>query len=114
MKRECFYQLCNLIEEKVGADMFKFEKYLSQLMEENSLVGRMAKANTLASGGYVCGKMKIAVTLRLLAGGSYLDLFLIYDLFDTYPYTILHETVSIWFCNDNIISINGKEYLNDH
>ena len=49
----------------------------------------------------------------MLAGGSYLDLFLIYDIFHSHAFSILHKVVTDWFCNDDIICINGKDYIKD-
>jgi hypothetical protein len=113
MSRDCFGKLCMLIEEKVGEEKFKSECYLRRIASENTTLGRMANANEATTSGFISGEVKLAITLRMLAGGSYLDLFLIYDVFETYAYTILHETVADWICNDEIIPINGKKYLND-
>ena len=113
MSRDCFGKLCNLVEEKVGEDKFKSESYLSRLANEKTALGRMANANEATTSGFISGEVKLAITLRMLEGGSYLDLFLIYDVFETHAYTILHETVADWICNDRIIPINGKKYLND-
>ena len=37
-----------------------------------------AHANT--SGGYVCGEVKLGITLRLMAGGDALDLGALFDI----------------------------------
>jgi hypothetical protein len=113
MNRRMFLGLCNLIESKVGTDEFKSERYLETLADQNSPVGRMSRANDATTSGYISGEVKVAITLRLLGGGSYLDLFLIYNIFQTHAYKIFHETLSNWICNDEIFSINGEEYLND-
>ena len=113
MSRACFAQLCGLIEEKVGEEKFKSECYLRRIASENTTMGRMSNANEATTSGFISGEVKLAITLRMLAGGSYLDLFLIYNVFETHAYKILHETVADWICNDDIISINGKMYLND-
>ena len=51
-----------------------------------------AHKNTFS--GFVSGEVKLAVTLRMLADASYLDLFLIYDICQTYSYAILYEKVN--------------------
>ena len=113
MSRACFSQLCELIEEKVGEDNFKSENYLRRISDERTTLGHIANAHESTTSGFISGEVKLAVTLRMLAGGSYLDLFLIYELFHTYPYKILHETIEHWICNDEVICINGERYLND-
>jgi len=65
MSQECFDHLCHTIIHHVSEKVFKSEKHLRQLD------GKMYRAHQAASGGYVLGKIKGAVTLRMLAGGSY-------------------------------------------
>ena len=113
MNRRTFLNLCNLIESNVGVDEYKSERYLETLENQNSPVGRMSRANAATTSGFVSGEVKLAITLRILAGGSYLDLFVIYNIFQIHAYKIFHHTLSNWICNDEIFSINGEQYLND-
>ena len=113
MKRGTFHKLCHLIESEIGVGQFKSEAYLISMENDNSAHGRMAFANLASTSGFVSGEVKLAITLRMLAGGSYLDIFLIYNIFETHAYKIFHETLSDWICNDNIFSINGEQYLSD-
>ena len=108
MNRRMFLALCNLIESKVGANEFKSERYLETLADQNSPLGRMSRANDSTSSGYVCGEVKVAITLRLLGGGSYLDLFVIYNIFQTHAYRIFHATLSNWIYNDEIFNLYSK------
>jgi hypothetical protein len=41
-------------------------------------------AHEASTGGFVSGEIKLALTLRLLAGGSYLDLSLLYEVGSSY------------------------------
>ena len=77
MSRECFKHLCNRITTIVGEDEFKSDEYLNNLRHSNDPKVRMMKAHEDSIGGFVSGEIKLAVTLRLLAGGSYLDLSLL-------------------------------------
>ena len=113
MPRTCFKKLCLKIEETVGENRFKSEQFLKNLFYEQSREARTYKANMSTTGGYISGEIKVAIALRMLAGGSYLDLFLIYDIFHSHAFSILHEVVTMWFCNDEIICINGKDYIKD-
>ena len=44
----------------------------------------MYDTNMLATGRYVSGKVELAITSRLLAGGNALDLAIIFDIYPTY------------------------------
>lgn len=121
MPRECFDLLCKKIRANVGEDKFKSEEYLEDLT--NSLappdsiatcrLRRLAKANLNDTGGWISGEVKLAITLRMLAGGSYLDLGLIFGTGSTYPYTIFNNVITRWICKDDLVKISGLEYCND-
>lgn len=44
----------------------------------------MFYSNTFTTGGYICGQVKLAITLRLLAGDLYLDIARLYVTGYTY------------------------------
>ena len=73
----------------------------------------MEKAHTDSTGGFISGEIKLALTLRLLAGGSYLDLSLLLEVGFTYSYGIFHHVVSQWISNNNLVNISGEDYLKD-
>ena len=81
MTRNCFKKLCETIIDKVGEKNFKSEAYINTF-----LIGHdsMFDAHLLTSGGYISGEVKLAVTLRLLAGGSCYDLGVIFDITPNY------------------------------
>ena len=66
--------------------MFKSEEYLRELQvtlrPPNSVaeaqMRQLALAHSVSTGGIICGEVKLAITLRMLAGGSYLGLSLIF------------------------------------
>lgn len=117
MSRECFQHLCNRITAIVGEDEFKSEEYLDSIRHSNDPKERhmksLMKAHEDSTGGFVSGEIKLAVTLRLLAGGSYLDLSLLYDIGPSYAYQIFHEVIKDWILNDELVKINGVDYIND-
>ena len=63
--------------------------------------------------GFVSGEVKLALTLRLLAGGSYLDMCLLYEVVSTYAYKIFHFVIQEWILDDRLVKINGVEYMQD-
>ena len=116
MSRDCFDQLCKRIEKNVGQSTFKSEQYLLQLCKgsiDQRKQRKMNHAHGKSTGGFVSGEVKLALTLRLLAGGTYMDLALLYEVGMTYAYEILHEVVYNWINDERLIIINGEDYLND-
>ena len=73
----------------------------------------MYRAHQKSTGGFISGEVKLAMTLRVLAGGSYMDLSLLYETSFSYSYKIFHCVTSKWINNDEFININGEQYLKD-
>jgi hypothetical protein len=116
MDKECFKLLCERITDTVGQHEFKSEQYLDNL--RNGVIGHkyleaMDHAHRKSTGGFISGEIKLALTLRLLAGGSYMDLSLLFETSFSYCYKIFHYVIQNWINNDNFIKINGADYLND-
>jgi hypothetical protein len=117
MSKECFLLLAERIETNVGEETFKSESYLDDLMHSKSpkdiAVIKMMKAHEGSTGGFISGEVKLALTLRILAGGSYLDLALLYEMSSSSAYRIFHDVVQNWILDDRLVKINGTDYLND-
>ena len=113
MSKNCFAYMVSTIEAKVGREKFKSDEFLNSMEKNGSPFHRMAYVHKRTTGGFICGEIKMAITLRMLAGGSYLDLFMLYDVFHTYPYQIMDTVLEEWIGNDAIFPISGKDYLND-
>ena len=63
MNRDCFHKLCEKIISCVGEKAFKSECYIDAFLRNKN---SMFMAHEQCSGGYVCGKIKLAITLRIL------------------------------------------------
>ena len=50
----------------------------------------------------ISGEVKVAITLRVLAGASYLDVAHIFDVSYSSCYDILHKVTEKWFCSDHV------------
>ena len=74
---------------------------------------KMMKAHHVSTGGFVSGEVKLALTLRLLAGGSYLDLSLLYEVSPTNVYDIFHDVIKNWLLDKNLVDISGIDYVTD-
>lgn len=116
MPRECFDMLCKDIERNIGPEKFKSEIFIEGL--ENGTHGsdaqrRMHNAKKADGNGFLSGEIKLAIALRMLAGGSYLDLALIFDIATTSPYEIFHDVLENWICKDYITDFSARTYLSD-
>jgi len=78
MKRESFRKLCDTVRDKIGDDEFKFEQ-----RKENEFYG-----------GQVSGEIKMTMFLRILAGASYLDVYLIYDVHTSKIYKFFDDVAN--------------------
>jgi hypothetical protein len=70
----------------MGEEVFRSESYLNN----NHLVRRGAVKQ---SGGAVCGEVKVAICLRILAGASYLDLMVIFKLSHQSIFRCFYEVI---------------------
>lgn len=116
MERECFHYLCDRIIANVGEGAFKSEEYLYEMKHGYVVEDRQANilhAHEHTTGGFVSGEVKLALTLRLLAGGSYMDLALLFDVGFSTAYEILHKVVKEWILDDRLVKINGVDYCED-
>ncbi len=107
MPRDCFDLLCSRIIKAVGESEFKSETYLEMLEHApgTTMMGRVYCMHKQYYGGLICGEIKLAITLRLMAGGSYLDLAALYVCGYTYVYSIFHYVTERWICNEKVIAI---------
>ena len=110
MPRDCFDNLCQAIIAAVGEREFCSELYINAFLREKD---NMYIAHEKTSGGYISGEIKLAITLRLLAGGDSYDLGVIFDISSRTCERILYEVLENWIINTKIGEINIEDYLND-
>ncbi len=121
MSRECFDMLCTKIKSNVGEGAFKSEQYLSELLSTlapaNSVAKRqmrgIAWGHYMYIGDIICGEVKLAITLCNLAGGSYLDIGIMFGTGSTHPYAIFRHNILNWICNDRLVNVSGIDYCKD-
>ena len=80
MTEDAFDTLCREICEKIGAEVFLPEDPHAKALDR-----------TVPP---IVGEVKVAITLRMLAGGSYLDLIPLFDVSQGYLYKTFHKVVS--------------------
>ena len=105
MDSNCFKLLCEKIEDVVGKENFLSEEFLELL--ETSHVHKKLKimnnAHKHSTGGFISGEIRLAITLRLMAGASYLDLGLLY----VRGYSSIYRIRHVMF-----VCLKRKKYLN--
>ena len=117
MPRGCFDQLCETMKNDVGEKAFKSEKYWEDLktgLVRIPIERKMYIAHSKNGSEYLCGEVKVAFTLRMLAGGSYLlDLFLIFNVYTTSTHPVLKKhVVKKQINSDAVADINGTSRWN--
>ena len=82
MPKEVFDELCRRTTKAIGKEVFRSEEYLFETESHHS------DAKTVPS---IPGEIKMAVCLRMMAGGSYLDLVPLFGVSTLYLYTVFTQ-----------------------
>ena len=78
-----------------------------------SYPGHIQNAQVATSGDFVSGKVKLAITIRLIAGGDSYDLGAIFDLAHGSCLRIMYEVINKWIIGANIGNVDMDAYLAD-
>ena len=116
MSRDCFDLLCCAIISRVGEKQFKSESYLDSFLRDESIKNKssmMHNAHMHTSGGFISGEVKLAIALRMLAGGSAMDISVIFDVSESHCKTVFIKVLHDWIVKVNIGSIDIESYLKD-
>ena len=98
MSLPAFTLLCRSIEKKIGHDKFRPEKP-EEVISDISDTDFTPEESIKSKIPIICGKIKVAIGLRMLAGGSYLDLVPLFDVSTSHIYNMLHKFVDwVLFC----------------
>jgi hypothetical protein len=92
MTLDAFTILCKRICTKVGEERFRSEAFIAeqeQRLEQQRLEDVERKIPPIA------GEIKVAISIRMLAGGSYLDLVPLFDVSKSHLYNIF-DTFIAW------------------
>ena len=115
MYRLCFKKLCDALEQDVGEVEFMSEHFINTLPHTCLHKKRkmMHVAQDQSTGGFVSGEIKLAITLRLLEGASYLDLMLLHTCGHSSMCRIFHHVITNWTCRDEVFKIDCYNNLTD-
>ena len=118
MSKELFQQFIDDVSTAVGADEFKSEEYLQNIIDGSTSFPNPANNIVLAhyysTGGFVSGEIKLTITMRILGGGSYLDCALYFEVSFNHAHKIFHEVINNWIRHPSFYPINGIEYCRNN
>ena len=110
MTPECFRLLCCRITASIGESNFKSEAYIDAFLIREGIVhdrlSIIARAHIASSGGFISGKVKTGITLRMLAGGSALDIAILFHV-----QKIFLSVLNDWVICSNLGNIYVESYL---
>ncbi len=114
MSKGLFQRSCDEIEVVVGEGKFKSEEFLNELMNsDDTRRSRMLIANEHTTGGFISGEVKLATALRVLGGGSPLDMAILFDTSFATAYKMFHHVVANWLSHELFCPIDGIEYCSN-
>ncbi len=120
MSKALFQKLCDKIEGIVGPAVFKSEDYLDEILshqlpysDHNHQRTNILLAHEHSTGGFISGEVKVAITLCILGGGSYLDLALLFESSFNQTHKIFRYVVHDWLVHDSFYPIDGVDYWRD-
>ena len=88
MSHHCFHFLCQQIISKAGKSNYKFESFIDTFLKGKD---HRYDAHCESTGDYVASKVKLAIAVRLLAGGDAYGLSVIFDAHFDYVNMILSD-----------------------
>ena len=114
MSKVSFQLLADKIEDIIGPDNFKSERYLNNAIQGHGDGSRnIIVAHQQSTGGMLSGEMKLALSLHVLGGGTYMDLALIFDISFNHAHKIVTHVISTWLVHKDFRPINGIEFCWD-
>jgi len=115
MSKEIFKLLCQQIEDIVGVEKFMSEEYLKTILSSphTEQSNNIYFAHAKSTGGVIAGEVKIASTLRILGGATYMDMALIFDTSFNHMHKIFRHVILNWLSHPSFYNINGIEYCSD-
>ncbi len=116
MSKCLFGILCRRIEDIIGAEKFMSEEYLNALLSSSRAdqSSNIFFAHAKSTGGVLAGEVRLASTLRVLGGCSYMDMAIIFDFSFNHMHKIFRHVINKWLCHPSFYKISGIEYCSDN
>ena len=87
------HDLCSHVEASVGKSTFRSEITFFQDSRNQDFLNSVPAKGMQHVGGMLVGELKLAILLRLLAGGCYLDMVGMFFVSERSVFNVFHETV---------------------
>lgn len=119
MTRDCFKKLCERIIKNIGERNFKSQAYIDNVLDVpidyaiNRMETSMYQAHSKTSSGYISGEIKLAITIRMLAGGDPYDLGVLFDISDKWCRQMFTYVLKNWIVDINLGEMDITSYLTD-
>ena len=114
MSKGLFRLLCDEIVGLIGIGEFKSEEFLNEMMDsDDPRCRRMMVANEATTGGFICGEIKLATTIRILGGCSPMAMAIMFDFSFATAYKIFKHVISNWLSHESFCPIDGVKYCSD-
>ena len=117
MSRPCFQLICSTIIRSIGERSFKSQAYIDAFLSEVNVIPsslyNIYKVHEKTSGGVVSGEVKLAITIRILAGGSALDLAVLFEVSEAHCKRLFIDVLKNWIIKTNIGQMDIGKYLKD-
>lgn len=98
------------INKGVGERVFKSKSYIAAFLKNKD---PMYDGNVHTTAGYISGEVKVGITLRILSGGTALDLGVLFHMRSNHCHKILYEVLLQWIIKNDMGNINIDAYLFD-
>ena len=115
MSKRLFDILCRHIEDIIGADKFMSEDHVNVLLS-SQLADQSRNiyfAHAKSTGGVISGEVKLASALRILGGGTYMDMGMIFNITFNHIHKIFKHVIMTWLSHPSFYNINGINYCSD-
>lgn len=115
MSKQLFKRLCDIIQDNIPPHEFKSEEYLEKLLESPVVdpSRNILFAHAQSTGGFVSGEIKLAITLRILGGATYMDCALLFEVSFNHAHKIVKSVVQDWLLHKSFYPISGIRYCCD-
>ena len=115
MSPELFDQLCSRIKDLVGEEEFKSEEFLYFCTDDGDAnkSNNLAKAHAKSTGGFISGEVKLAMTLRILGGGTFMDIAFLFGNSFNHAHKIIGHVIEKWLLHPGFYPIDGIAYCRD-
>lgn len=116
MSPELFDQLCSRIKDLVGEEEFKSEEFLYFCTDDGDAnkSNNLAKAHAKSTGGFISGEVKLAMTLRILGGGTFMDIAFLFGNSFNHAHKIIGHVIEKWLLHPGFYPIDGIAYTTIH